>query len=141
MERVKQYSYLFEELAKKPDLVFVGGVALYFNGLKHEPRDIDIVVTDMVGIQHLGEIEYFDTDFVGSISGKRAYIKRHDINIDIFIENTLPEFNTDGLVKYQTLSSIREHYEKIVSKTDLKMKNIIQGKLDYIYELNNKDIL
>jgi hypothetical protein len=128
----KKYSYLIEELAKKNDLVFVGGVAFYFNGLEHEPRDIDVVVTDMVGLEHLGQIEYFDTDFVGSISGKRAYIKRHDINIDIFIENTLPEFNTDGLVKYQTLSSIREHYEKIVSQTDGKLRDIIIGKLDYV---------
>lgn len=133
--------YLLEELCKKQNLVLVGGVARKLNGMGHNPKDIDVVVTDLDGMDFFGDIIEFDTDFVGSISGKRAYIKRFDYMIDIFIEDTLPDFITDQYTRFETLDHMLCHFKNILSKTDGKTHDIIQQKYDDVYKFTSKDIL
>jgi hypothetical protein len=133
--------YLFEELSKKEDLVIVGGAAMKLNGMDHNPKDIDVVVNSLDGLDFFGEVIEFDTDFVGSVSGKRAYIKRFDYMIDIFIEDTLPDFITDLRIKYQTLDSMLTHFKDILSKTDGKTHEIIKKKYDDVYKFITTDIL
>ena len=126
---------LINEVAKKEDVVFVGGTSLYLNKLEHTPRDIDMVVNNLDGLNKFGEVVEFTTEFQGSKSGKRAYIMRDDFMIDIFVEETLPDFNTDGLVKFQTIPSLLYHYEEIMSKTEGKLQDIMVEKINHIVEI------
>ena len=47
----------------KDDIVFVGGVTLSFHGKKDGFSDIDVVVTDVTGLEFFGEIILFDTKY------------------------------------------------------------------------------
>lgn len=102
----------------KDDVVFVGGVALSFHGKKDGFRDIDVVVTDVTGLEFLGEIILFDTKSIFSTSGKRAYVRRDDYIIDIFIENSLPDFIIHDGIKYETMEHITSYYAMILDKAN-----------------------
>jgi hypothetical protein len=82
----------------KQDVVFIGSFAELLNNYNVSVNDIDIVVLDLEGLDFLGEIEKFQTFSAFSTSKKRGYIKRSDFNIDIFIEEELPEyFNKENI--------------------------------------------
>ena len=84
-------------------IVFVGGLSEVANGLKTKTKDIDIVVNNIKGLEVFGIIELFETKSPISKTGKRAFIKRNDYDIDIFIEkDEIDYFIKDG-IKYQTL--------------------------------------
>jgi hypothetical protein len=124
----------------KDDIVFVGGVTLSFHGKKDGFSDIDVVVTDVTGLEFFGEIILFDTKSIFSLKGKRAYIKREDYMIDIFIENSLPDFIIHDGIKYATMEQISSYYDEVLElarcmePSDLREKYIrnIENKMSYL---------
>jgi hypothetical protein len=124
---------LIKEISNSnPDVVFVGGVALSHYDPTHIPQDIDIVVKNLDGLNSFGDIIEWNTDFVGSISTKRAYIKRDDFNIDIFIEDELPKYEVIDGIKYQTKDSLIRHYSWVRDFVPVELKERFQQKIDLL---------
>ena len=110
---------LIKEIANiKDDIVFTGSVSFNFH-LKSDKKikDIDIVVNDLNGLEKLGELKEWETHSPLSYSGKRAFIKRNDFDIDIFIEETLPEYILIDGIKYETIDAKAKHYKNVIEST------------------------
>jgi hypothetical protein len=106
---------LIWEIARiKPDVVFVGGVSEWIQGKRTSTTDIDICVTNLIGLEHLGEIKQWNTDSKFSKSGLRAGIENQEYLIDIFIEKELPEYVEIEGIKYQTIPSLIQEYTRVV---------------------------
>lgn len=117
---------LLNELSQKQNLVFVGSVAMMMQGINVTPTDIDIVVTDLDGLE--GYTEY-TTDSKYSTSGLRAFILREDFNIDIFIEEKLPQFMVIDGKKVITLYYQEKYYNRILPLLDFRRQSEIKSKL------------
>lgn len=124
----------------KDEVVFIGSVALVFHGKKDLFNDIDMVVKDTRGLEFLGEIVLFDTKSIFSTSGKRAYIRTDNYTMDIFIEDSLPDFIIHDGIKYATMEHIRLYYTKLLDKAnyvnppcfrETLIKNI-ENKISYL---------
>ena len=110
----------------KDDIVFVGGVAMMIHGINHTPKDIDIVVNNLSGLDQ--KAKSYETTSKFSISGKRAFInKKHDV--DIFIEKELPEFTIIEGMKVRTIESMINHNEKLYHQVDKYWQNRILERL------------
>lgn len=116
---------LLNELSQKQNLVFVGSVAMMLQGINVTPSDIDIVVTDLEGLD--GYTEY-ETDSKYSTSGKRAFILG-EYNIDIFIEDKLPQFMIIDGKKVITLYYQEKYYNRILPLLDYRRQSDIKSKL------------
>lgn len=114
-----------KELSQKEDLIFVGGFAMNMHRLKETYGDVDVVVTNLNGI--VDYIEY-KTDSAFSSTGKRAFINSNP-KVDIFIENSLPEFELIDGYKVQTIKSMIEYYERIYPLVKEYWKPYIKNKL------------
>lgn len=128
----------------KPDVVFVGGVAVSHYNSSHIPKDIDIVVNNLDGLEVFGYIRQWNTDFPGSISTKRAHIKRDDYNIDIFIEDKLPPHIEFEGIKYQSFDSLLHHLKWVkdfMPNNVTEYFNIRINLLNNVSITNKKDIL
>ena len=112
----------------KEDVVFVGSVSLWNLNLITDPHDIDIVVNNLNGLEEFGEIDIWETKSPMSISGKRACIKREDYTIDIFIEETLPDYNISDNIKFQTLDDLKAHIELVINSSEGVLKNVVIEK-------------
>lgn len=82
---------ILNKLSKIENLIFVGGASEYIQGVKHELRDIDVVVTDIDELKKIGYVFSVDSDLFYGLSGRRAVIKLKNVLIDIFIEDHLPD--------------------------------------------------
>ena len=124
------------------DLVIVGGTAQVFFGKKETAKDIDIVVTEFHrDFFTLGKVYFWKTNSPLSASGKRAFIKRGDFNIDIFIEKKLPTyFNFDKNIKYETIQSMIKYYERIYVLYDKKRNWKQIRSIEKKYELIGGDV-
>lgn len=123
-----------DELIKKISrmdngVVFVGGVSEVKHGIRKKTKDVDIVVQSLSGLEAFGVLKYWITDSAVSKSGKRAFIERLDFNIDIFVEDDLPEWELIDGVKCQTIKSMISHYLEAEKKASGRLKEIINGKL------------
>ncbi|WP_027378174.1 hypothetical protein [Chryseobacterium daeguense] len=116
---------MLHKLALKENLVFVGSVAMMLQGIDVKPKDIDIVVTDLNGLENYTE---YSTDSKFSFTGKRAFII-DEINIDIFIEQELPEFVIINGLKCETFFYMKRFYNVILPKVDDYWKRVINEKL------------
>ena len=114
-----------KELSQKEDLIFVGGFAMNMHRLKETYGDVDVVVTNLNGI--VDHIEY-KTDSAFSSTWKRAFINSNP-KVDIFIENSLPEFELINGYKVQTIKSMIEYYERIYPLVKEYWKPYIKNKL------------
>lgn len=118
--------------ASKEDVVFVGSLCLWHLGLIIDPKDIDIVVNSLDGLEEFGEIKIWNTKSPMSVSKKRAHIKREDYDIDIFIEETLPEHTMISGIKFQTLKDLNNHINLVINTSEGQLKNImIEKKIKY----------
>jgi hypothetical protein len=116
---------------KNKEVVIVGSAALLAHGAKiNQVKDIDIIVSNIDGLEQLGKIEIFDSISPLSGSGKRAIIKRSDYNIDIFIEQ-LPDFVEIKDVKYRSLESM-ELYYKSINPINKVITEFVDSKLNLI---------
>jgi hypothetical protein len=102
----------------KPDTVFVGGVSEMVQGKRNTTRDIDICVTNLDGLESLGNIKKWVTDSKTSISGKRAGIEGKKYIIDIFVEDKLPDYIEIEGIKYQTIPSLIKEYERVIKEME-----------------------
>ncbi|PIF44302.1 hypothetical protein CLU96_1243 [Chryseobacterium sp. 52] len=116
---------ILKKLSEKENLVFVGSVSLMLQGFDVEPKDIDIVVTDLNNLENYTE---YETDSKFSFSGKRAYILG-EICIDIFIEDELPEYTTINGLKCETIFCMKRYYYIILPLVDSYWQNVIKSKL------------
>jgi len=112
----------------KDDVVFVGSVSLWNSNLVTDPNDIDIVVNSLDGLEVFGNIETWESKSPMSISGKRACIRREDYNIDIFIEDFLPEFTVENGIKFQTLNNLKTFLDLVIDSSEGVLKNVIIEK-------------
>jgi hypothetical protein len=112
----------------KEDVVFVGSVSLWNSNLVTDPNDIDIVVNSLDGLEVFGNIETWESKSPMSISGKRACIRREDYNIDIFIEDFLPEFTVENGIKFQTLNNLKTFLDLVIDSSEGVLKNVIIEK-------------
>lgn len=117
-----------QNLAQKQNLVFVGSVAMMMQGIDIVPADIDIVVTDLEGLE--GYTEY-TTDSKYSTSGHRAFILG-EYNIDIFIEEKLPQFVIIDGLKVVSLYYQEKYYNRILPLLDFRRQLLIQDKLELL---------
>lgn len=120
---------LLNELAQKPNLVFVGSVAMMLQGIDVVPTDIDIVVTDLEGLENYTE---YTTDSKYSTSGQRAFIHRDEYSIDIFIEEKLPQYIIINGLKVVTLYYQEKYFNRILPLLEPRRQFIIQEKLDLL---------
>lgn len=116
MEESKMKQLLKQLSDSKPDIVFVGGVSEFLQGARTETKDIDICVNNLSGLDFFGEIESWRSSTPFTISGNRAGITRTDFDIDIFIEEELPEYIIIDQMKCETLDCLLERYKEIVPK-------------------------
>ena len=105
---------------------------MQMHGLKHEAKDIDIVVKNLDYLDKFGKINYFKSVSKFSKSGKRANIIISDeIIIDIFVENDSPDFKIIEGLKCETLFSLKNHFEELQKIiTDKYWLDIIKVKLN-----------
>ena len=130
---------LIKRISKlKKDVVFVGGVSFVHHGIKETAKDIDIVVNNLDGLETLGDIKEFQTKAPMSKSGNRAYIYVDDIQIDIFIEDELPEYDEVDGIKYKTITSLVEFYEQLIMKTNGLEKQRNEFKLELVMNKMDK---
>ena len=115
-------------LSQKENLVFVGTTSMKIQGIDIVPQDIDIVVTDLVGLENYVE---YTTDSKFSTSGKRAFIKG-EIDIDIFIEDTLPEYVIIDGKKAVTFFYMKKLYNVLLNIVDDYLKNDLTEKLNLL---------
>ena len=109
--------------SSKKDVVFVGSTSLYYIDKTISPKDIDIVVNSLDGLDIFGEIKTWETKSPMSLSGQRAHIKRDDFDIDIFIEPNLPEYDLIDGVKFQTIEKFKSFIEVLIEVTKGEFKN------------------
>lgn len=114
--------------ASKENLVFVGSVAMMLQGIDIIPSDIDIVVTDMEGLE--GYTEY-TTDSAYSGTGMRAF-KLGEYDVDVFIEEKLPQFTVVSGVKVVTPFYMEKYYNRILPNLSLRRQSDIQAKLQLL---------
>lgn len=122
------------------DFVIVGGASEVFHGKKETTKDIDIVVKNVMPFRYLGKPRFWLTKSLFSVTGKRAFIRRDDFSMDIFIEYYLPEYVVDestGL-KYETLNSMINFYKRLYYAYDpvkqWKQRLFVKTKHDNIAE-------
>lgn len=117
---------------KNKDVVFVGGVTLFNSKLVDKVTDIDMVVRDIKGLEVFGEIITWNTQSPMSLSGKRAYIKRDDYSLDIFVEPILPPYIVNDGVNYQTIDNLKSHIDWCISVSDGGFKDKMVEKKEFI---------
>lgn len=126
---------MLDILKAKKDLIFVGGFALYMQGVKSSFKDYDVVVLSLSGgLEHAHQ---YQTDSSHSISGKRAIIES-PIPVDIFIEDSLPEYvEIDGF-RCQTVPSMLDHYRRILPLVRPVWVKIINDKIKLLKQWQEK---
>ena len=120
-------------LSAKEDLVFVGGIAMVAHGIKKSFNDIDIVITSTSG---LSNITTYQTDSAFSKSGNRAFILKTELSmemdIDIFIENELPDYEIINGLKIITKDAMAQYYNSIKNRVNSHFINNIETNLSLI---------
>lgn len=119
-------------ISEKNDLVFTGSwVARINNKLRRKPKDIDIVVTSLDGLERFGEIVPIHSKSVFSKDSKRCVIKHNEVKIDIWIKDSLPQYDVIKGMKFETIESQKKHFTDIIDSSDDKfIKNIASKKLE-----------
>ncbi len=111
---------LLREISRcKDDVVIVGSwVARIHNKLRRKPHDIDIVVTSLDGLEKFGEIICSESTSIFAKNSKRCVIKDNEVQIDIWVKDTLPEYDIIKGIKYQTINDQKRHYNELIESTD-----------------------
>ena len=119
----------------KEDVIFVGGVSELLQGCRESTKDIDICVTNLDGLEKLGNINKFKTNSPTSKSGLRAGIEDNEYLIDIFIESDLPDYVIINGIKCETIESMIKEYGRVISEMNNPLK--ISSKNKMINKLQN----
>ena len=127
---------IIEDLSKIKDLTFVGGTSEYLQGIKEELNDIDIVIVNEDDLKNIGFLHKFELILFHNLSGKRGVILKNNVIIDVFIENSLPEYTiVNEKYKCQTIDSMIELRKKTLEL--ISDKNLSKIAIDKIkFNLN-----
>lgn len=117
------------------DIIFVGGVSEMIQGIRETTKDIDICVLNVDELKSRYILKEWQDTSVFSKSGKRAGIESEDYIIDIFIEDTLPDFIEIDGVKCETLNSLIDRYKLVIEGLDDNKD--FHSKEKMIKKLNN----
>ena len=111
---------LLREISRcKDDVVIIGSwVARIHNKLRRKPHDIDIVVTSLDGLEKFGEIICSESTSIFAKNSKRCVIKDNEVQIDIWVKDTLPEYDIIKGIKYQTINDQKRYYNELIESTD-----------------------
>ena len=114
----------------KNDVVFTGSWVARINGkLRRQPKDIDIAVTSLDGLETFGDIICGESNSLFSRDTKsRCKIDLDDTMIDIWVKDELPEYEIIKGMKFQTLKSQVEYYKHLMETSDDKFFNTILTK-------------
>ena len=118
----------------KNDVVFTGSwVARIHNKLRRQPKDIDIVVTSLDGLERFGKIICSDSKSIFAKDSKRCVIKSDDFQIDIWVKDSLPEYDVIKGMKFETIKSQKNLFNDIINSTDDKfIIDIVSKKLEIL---------
>lgn len=117
------------------NIVFVGGVSEMLQGIRETTKDIDICVLNVDELKTKYIVKEWKTTSVFSKSGNRAGIESEEYIIDIFIEDTLPEFVEIDGIKCETLNSLIDRYTLVIE--GLNDDTDFYSKIKMINKLNN----
>lgn len=116
--------------AIEPNVIFVGKVAEILLGYNVTASDIDIVVPESYNFGNLS-LQTFTTNSPLSDSGLRAISTLNNINIDIFIGNTVDEYTTINNKKVQTIPSQIRFWRRVISRTtDNHFRNLASSEIN-----------
>lgn len=116
----------------KNNLVVVGSTALLIRGLiERAPKDLDIVVDDLSGLEGYSITPYV-TRSVFSPSGNRAFISAEQTGFifDIFVESVPPESEIINGVRVVTIEAALRYYRSILSVVDEPFKENIKNLIN-----------
>lgn len=82
MSTIREISLLIQDLAKVPQLKFVGGASLFIQGKIETINDIDVTVPTLEEIKKV-----FDVKVIEGTQNERAYSVVNDILIDVFVRD------------------------------------------------------
>ncbi len=125
----KTWQLLAQIQQANKDVVFVGGIAEMMQGKRDIATDIDICVLNLDGLDVFGELQEWNTESPVSISGKRAGLVNKNMILDIFIEEELPEYVEISGLRFETLESLINRYEKVISKLNNPLEQTFKGIL------------
>lgn len=126
---------MLDILKVKKDLIFVGGFAAYMQGVKSSFHDYDVVVLSLSGgLEHAYQ---YMTDSKFSRSGRRAVIEC-PIPVDIFIEDSLPEFIEINGFKCQTVASMLQYYTDLLPHLRSAWADKINDKINILQKWQEK---
>jgi hypothetical protein len=105
----------------KNDVVITGSwVAKVNNKLERLPKDLDIVVTSLDGLETFGEIICGESTSPFAKDSKRCRIEGNEFMIDIWLKDELPEYDIIDGMKFETMESQKRHLNDILDSTDNK---------------------
>jgi hypothetical protein len=113
----------------KGSVIFVGGVSLYYLGLKEYIRDIDIVVPSE-SVKLLDDVKYFDNSesVLDQPGVERATAVLNGVHIDLFIHKNDIDTNTINIggqeIKIASLKDHIKHYTMLNEKVKSKNMNV-----------------
>lgn len=119
----------------KDDVVFTGSWVARINGkLRRQPKDIDIVVTSLDGLETLGDIISIKSDsLLSKDTIDRCTIDFGGTQIDIWVKNELPPYEIIKGMKFQTLKSQVEYYNHLIDTYDnLILTKVLNRKLSIL---------
>lgn len=105
----------------KDDVVFVGSwVAKVNNKINRLPKDLDIVVTSLDGLDTFGDIICGESNSPFAKNSKRCRIEGNEFMIDIWLQDELPEYEIIDGMKFETIDAQIEYYNDVLDSTDNK---------------------
>jgi hypothetical protein len=105
----------------KNDVVITGSwVAKVNNKLERLPKDLDIVVTSLDGLETFGDIICGESTSPFAKDSKRCRIEGNEFMIDIWLKDELPEYDIIDGMKFETMESQKRHLNDILDSTDNK---------------------
>jgi hypothetical protein len=118
----------------KDDVVFVGSwVAKVNNKINTQPKDLDIVVTSLNGLETFGDIICGESTSPFAKNSKRCKIEGNEFMIDVWLQDELPQYDIINGMKFETIDAQKEYYSDVLDSTDNKfLTEIVNRKLSII---------
>lgn len=118
----------------KDDVVFIGSwVAKVNNKINTQPKDLDIAVTSLNGLETFGNVICGESTSPFAKNSKRCKIEGNEFMIDIWLQDELPEYEIINGLKFETIDAQKEYYSDVLDSTDNKfLIDIVTKKLEIL---------
>ena len=134
MDCTSTFWHTADKLSGVENLVFVGGFAEVAQGIKVSLSDIDIVVTDLEDISFLFPLDdIWNRDRYIKRASKRIMVGEDSwILVDIFVKDSLPDYDTIEGYKVCTKEEIFTYAEKFKYFAPGKREATIKRHKEYL---------